>query len=117
MRRNFQSVTKTCIFIALLGRKSVYYKLNMKNFITALKIIFFISFTGCVAVDEKNQGSEKSVISNIEKQLRKPPARKPPPDNMRLQDYAKYRNGQNAQRQNREVLVDNFIRGLGVDGF
>ena len=80
-------------------------------------IIFFISFTGCVAVDEKNQGSEKSVISNIEKQLRKSPARKPPPDNMRLQDYAKYRNGQNAQRQNREVLVDNFIRGLGVDGF
>ena len=117
MRRNFQSVTKTCIFIALLGRKSVYYKLNMKNFIIALKIIFFISFTGCVAVDEKNQGSDKSVISNIEKQLRKPPARKPPPDNMRLQDYAKYRNGQNAQRQNREVLVDNFIRGLGVDGF
>ena len=90
--------------------------MNTKNFITALKIIFFISFTGCVAVDEKNQGSDKSVISNIEKQLRKPPASKPTPNNMRLQDYAKYRSGQNAQRQNREVLVDNFIRGLGVDG-
>ena len=91
--------------------------MNTKKFITALKIIFFIAFTGCVAVDEKNQGSDKSVISNIEKQLRKPPARKPAPNNMRLQDYAKYRNGQNAQRQNREVFVDNFIRGLGVDGF
>ena len=90
--------------------------MNTKKFKTALKIIFFISFTGCVAVDEKNQDSDKSVISNIEKQLRKPPANKPAPNNMRLQDYAKYRNGQDAQRQNREVLVDNFIRGLGVDG-
>ena len=89
----------------------------MKKFTIALKIIFCISFTGCVSVDEKNQDSDKSVITNIEKQLRKPPARKPAPNNMRLQDYAKYRNGQNAQRQNREIFVDNFIRGLGVDGF
>ena len=91
--------------------------MNMKKFIIALKIIFFISFTGCVSVDEKNQDSDKSVISNIEKQLRKSPASKPVPNSMNLQDYAKYRNGQNAQRQNREVFVDNFIRGLGVDGF
>ena len=91
--------------------------MNTKKFITALKIIFFISFTGCAAVDEKDQGSDKSVISNIEQQLRKPPARKRSTTNMRLQDYAKYRSGQNAQRQNREVFVDNFIRGLGVDGF
>ena len=91
--------------------------MNTKNFITALKVIFFISFTGCVAVDEKNQDSDKSVISNIERQLRKSPTSKPVPNNMNLQDYAKYRNGQNAQRQNREVLVDNFIRGLGVEGF
>ena len=90
--------------------------MNTKKFKTALKIIFFIFFAGCVAVDEKNQVSDKSVISNIEKQLRKPPADKPAPNNMRLQDYAKYRNGQDAQRQNREVLVDNFIRGLGIDG-
>ena len=90
--------------------------MNTKKFKTSLKIIFFIFFAGCVAVDEKNQVSDKSVISNIEKQLRKPPANKPAPSNMRLQDYAKYRNGQDAQRQNREVLVDNFIRGLGVDG-
>ena len=90
--------------------------MNTKKFKTALKIIFFIFFAGCVAVDEKNQDSDKSVISNIEKQLRKPPASKPATNNMRLQDYAKYRNGQDAQRQNREVLVDNFIRGLGVDG-
>ena len=91
--------------------------MNTKKFITALKIIFFISFTGCVAVDEKNQDSDKSVISNIERQLRKSPTSKSVPNNMNLQDYAKYRNGQNAQRQNREVLVDNFIRGLGVEGF
>ena len=91
--------------------------MNTKKFITALKIIFFISFTGCVAVDEKNQDSDQSVISNTEKQLRKSPASKPAPNNMRLQDYAKYRDGQNAQRQNLEVLVDNFIRVLGVDGF
>ena len=90
--------------------------MNTKKFKTALKIIFFIFFAGCVAVDEKNQDSDKSVISNIEKQLRKPPASKPAHNNMRLQDYAKYRNGQDTQRQNREVLVDNFIRGLGVDG-
>ena len=90
--------------------------MNTKKFKTSLKIIFFIFFAGCVAVDEKNQVSDKSVISNIEKQLRKPPANKPAPSNMRLQDYAKYRNDQDAQRQNREVLVDNFIRGLGVDG-
>ena len=90
--------------------------MNMKKFTIALKIIFCISFTGCVSVDEKNQDSDKSVITNIEKQLRKPPASKSAPNNMRLQDYAKYRNGQDAQRQNREVLVDNFIRGLGVDG-
>ena len=90
--------------------------MNTKKFITALKIIFCISFTGCVAVDEKNQDSDKSVISNIEKQFRKSPAIKTVPNNMNLQDYAKYRNGQNAQRQNREVFVDNFIRGLGVDG-
>ena len=91
--------------------------MNTKKFKTALKIIFFIFFAGCVAVDEKNQDSDKSVISNTEKQLRKSPASKPVPNNMNLQDYAKYRNGQNAQRQNREVFVDNFIRGLGVDGF
>ena len=91
--------------------------MNTKKFIKALSIIFFISFTGCVAVDEKNQDSDKSVISNIERQLRKSPTSKPVPNNMNLQDYAKYRNGQNAQRQNREVLVDNFIRGLGVEGF
>ena len=91
--------------------------MNTKNFIIALIIIFCISFTGCVSVDEKNQDSDKSVITNIEKQLRKSPASKPVPNSMNLQDYAKYRNGQNAQRQNREVFVDNFIRGLGVDGF
>ena len=91
--------------------------MNTKKFIKALSIIFFISFTGCVAVDEKNQDSDKSVISNIERQLRKSPTSKPVPNNMNLLDYAKYRNGQNAQRQNREVLVDNFIRGLGVEGF
>ena len=87
--------------------------MKLKKSIAALKIILFISFTGCASVDEKSQDSGKSVISNTEKQLRKPPANKPTLNNMRLQEYAKYRNGQNAQRQNREVLVDNYIRGLG----
>tara|TARA_B100000579_G_C22708914_1_gene793550 strand:- start:30 stop:299 length:270 start_codon:yes stop_codon:yes gene_type:complete len=89
----------------------------MKKVITALKVIFVICFTGCVAVDEKIQSVNKSVFSNTENQLRKPPISSPAPTNMKLQDYAIYRNGENAKRENREVLVDNFIRGLGVDGF
>tara|TARA_Y100000766_G_C18477496_1_gene398309 strand:+ start:253 stop:522 length:270 start_codon:yes stop_codon:yes gene_type:complete len=89
----------------------------MKHNITVLKVIFVICFTGCVAVDEKNQEIHKSVISNTEKQLRKPSTSKPASTNMKLQDYAIYRNGENAQRENREVLVDNFIRGLTIDGF
>ena len=96
--------------------------IKMKNNITVLKVIFVICFTGCVAVDEENQEIHKSVISNTEKQLRKPSTSKPSTSkpastNMKLQDYAIYRNGENAQRENREVLVDNFIRGLAIDGF
>ena len=89
----------------------------MKKITTALKVMFVICFTGCVAVDQKNQDFFKSVISNTENQLRKPPTSNPASTKMNLQDYAIYRNGENAQRENREVLVDNFVRGLGVDGF
>ena len=84
---------------------------------TTLNLIFFVFATGCVAVDKEDKKSHKSVISNTETQLRKPPAKKPSSNNMRLQEYAKYRNSVNAQRQNREVFVDNFIRGLNVGGF
>ena len=84
---------------------------------TALNIIFFIFATGCIAVDKEDKKSDNSVISNTETQLRKPPAKKPSSSNMRLQDYAKYRNSVNAQQQKREVFVDNFIRGLNVGGF
>ena len=91
--------------------------MNMKKIITALKVIIVVCLTGCVAVDEKNQDFYKSVISITENQLRNPPTSTPASTNMKLQDYAIYRKGANTQRENREVLVDNFIRGLGVDGF
>ena len=91
--------------------------MKKKKIITVLRVIFVICFSGCVAIDEKNQGFNKSVISNIDNQVRKPFTRSSASTNMKLEDYAIYRRGGTAQRENREVLVDNFIRGLGVGGF
>ena len=95
--------------------------MNMKKVITTtLLVVLAISITDCAAPYKQDKNTQKSEITMTEKVLNTgflKNSNAQPTKNMRIEEYAKYRSLNSAQRQNREVLVDNFIRGLGVDGF
>lgn len=95
--------------------------MNMKKVITTtLLVVLAISITDCAAPYKQDKNTQKSEITMTEKVLNSgflKNSNAQPTKNMRIEEYAKYRSLNSAQRQNREVLVDNFIRGLGVDGF
>ena len=95
--------------------------MNMKKVITTtLLVVLAISITDCAAPYKQDKNTQKSEMTMTEKLLKNGVLKKAnakPAKNMRIEEYAKYRSLNSAQRQNREVLVDNFIRGLGVDGF
>ena len=85
-----------------------------------LTLLLLICLTGCSAQQMQEENLRQSTISLSEQLLYENVlngTRARPTKNMRLEDYAKYRNANSAQRENRGVLVDNFIRGLSVDGF
>ena len=87
---------------------------------TASLMIAIISLTDCAAPLNKEENTQKPAVTESEKLLQSGALKsrsRAPVKKMRIEEYAKYRNLNSAQRQNREVLVDNFIRGLGVDGF
>ena len=95
--------------------------MNMKKVITTtLLVVLAISITDCAAPYKQDKNTQKSEMTMTEKVLNSgflKNSNAQPTKNMRIEEYAKYRSLNSAQRQNREVLVDNFIRGLGVDGF
>ena len=95
--------------------------MNMKKVITTtLLVVLAITITDCAAPYKQDKNTQKSEITMTEKVLNSgflKNSNAQPTKNMRIEEYAKYRSLNSAQRQNREVLVDNFIRGLGVDGF
>ena len=95
--------------------------MNMKKVITTtLLVVLAITITDCAAPYKQDKNTQKSEITMTEKVLNTgflKNSNAQPTKNMRIEEYAKYRSLNSAQRQNREVLVDNFIRGLGVDGF
>ena len=95
--------------------------MTMKKVITkTLLVILSISISDCAAPYKQDKNTQKPEMTMTEKVLDSSVLRNSnaqPTKNMRIEEYAKYRSLNSAQRQNREVLVDNFIRGLGVDGF
>ena len=86
----------------------------------AIPLLLMIILTGCSTPQLQDDELRQSTISRSEQLLRgKIPneTRKQPIKKMRLEDYAKYRNANSAQRESRGIFVDNFVRGLGIDGF
>ena len=95
--------------------------MNTKKVITtSFLIVLAFSITDCAAPYKQDKNTQKSEMTMTERVLNRGVLKNSnaqPAKNMRIEEYAKYRSLNSAQRQNREVLVDNFIRGLGVDGF
>ena len=95
--------------------------MDMKKVITtSLLVVLAFSITDCAAPYKQDKNTQKSEMTMTEKVLIRGVLKNSnaqSANNMRIEEYAKYRSLNSAQRQNREVLVDNFIRGLGVDGF
>ena len=85
-----------------------------------LTLLIPIYLTGCSVQQVQEGNLRRSTISLSEQLLSENVSNKTqaqPIKNMRLEDYAKYRNVNSAQRESRGVLVDNFIRGLSIGGF
>ena len=85
-----------------------------------LTLLLPICLTSCSAQqiqDENLRQSTKSLSEQLLHENVSNGTRAQPIKSMRLEDYAKYRNANSAQRENRGVLVDNFIRGLSIDSF
>ena len=85
-----------------------------------LTLLIPIYLTGCSIQQVQEEKLRRSTISLSEQLLSENVSDKTqaePIKNMRLEDYAKYRNANSAQRESRGVLVDNFIRGLSIGGF
>ena len=95
--------------------------MKMKKVLTTtLLLILTISIADCAAPYNQDKNTQKSEMTMTEKVLKSGVLKNSntqPAKSMRIEEYAKYRNLNSRQRQNREVLVDNFIRGLGIDGF
>ena len=86
--------------------------------VLTLLIPFYL--TGCSVQQVQEESLRQSTISLSEQLLSENVSNKTqaqPIKNMRLEDYANYRNTNSAQRESRGVLVDNFIRGLSIGGF
>ena len=84
---------------------------------TASLMIVIISLADCAAPQKKEENAQKPAVTESEKLLQSGALKNGSVElvkTMRIEEYAKYRNLNSAQRQNREVLVDNFIRGLGI---
>ena len=85
-----------------------------------LTLLIPIYLTGCSVQQVQEENLRRSTISLSEQLLSENVSNKAQAEtikNMRLEDYAKYRNANSAQRESRGVLVDNFIRGLSIGGF
>ena len=85
-----------------------------------LILLIPIYLTGCSVQQVQEENVRQSTISLSEQLLSENVSNKTqaqPIKNMRLEDYANYRNAHSAQREGRGVLVDNFIRGLSIGGF
>ena len=85
-----------------------------------LTLLIPIYLTGCSIQQVQEEKLRRSTISLSEQLLSENVSNKTqaePVKNMRLEDYAKYRNADSAQRESRGVLVDNFIRGLSIGDF
>ena len=108
----------------MLKPKVIFFKKqigNMNKLLTAASLmIVIISLADCAAPHKKEENAQKTAVTESEKLLQSGALKNEsvePVKKMRIEEYAKYRNLNSAQRDNREVLVDNFIRGLGIDGF
>ena len=85
-----------------------------------LTLLIPIYLTGCSVQQVQEENLRRSTVSLSEQLLSENVSNKAQAEtikNMRLEDFAKYRNANSAQRESRGVLVDNFIRGLSIDGF
>ena len=85
-----------------------------------LTLLIPIYLTDCSVQQVQEENLRRSTLSLSEQLLSENVSNKTqaePTKNMRLEDYAKYRNANSAQRESRGVLVDNFIRGLSIGGF
>ena len=85
-----------------------------------LTLLIPIYLTGCSVQQVQEENLRRSTVSLSEQLLSENVSNKTqaePIKNMRLEDYAKYRNANSAQRESRGVLVDNFIRGLSIGDF
>ena len=85
-----------------------------------LTLLLPICLTGCSVQQIQEENLQRSTTSLSEQLLRENVSNNTqaqPIENMRLEDYAKYRSANSAQRESRGVLVDNFIRGLSIGGF
>ena len=85
-----------------------------------LTLLIPIYLAGCSVQQVQEENLRRSKISLSEQLLSENVSNKTqagPIKNMRLEDYAKYRNANSAQRESRGVFVDNFTRGLSIGGF
>ena len=80
-------------------------------------MMVIISLPDCAAPHKQDDNLQKPEMTMAEKLLQTDAPEETNEravKNMQIEEYAKYRNLNSAQRQNREILVDNFIRGLGI---